>query len=237
MVTENTLVGYPLGYKPNLHERIPIILADLKKQIRQIHGWFNCGTKFNADWVVRSHPFLPDRVEKFFAIPWQSIAPTYNEEVDLVLQKIKDSCKSGFCNHREEQFGPNQLREHTKTVSLFQELRNQQKKQDILVVPAQLGICYRNIPMNTVRQIMKPNECGLGILTIGMMILTHPERFTENHDLWIDCCGDEFSSSADGIFSSSPCLGLDNNQLALFVRTLFTKQGFCGSASAYLPQG
>ena len=143
--------------------------------------------------------------EGWFAIPrWEKIAPTYNEAVQKVLDLIKRDRNGRFINYRENQLGPQYLRQSQKSIKAFKELGNKQKNCDILVVPAQFGLLHRGQSVHLARDAFMANEFGLGVFAIGIMLLTHPEREVRQEQLHIDCAGDEFSLNADNIFSDVP---------------------------------
>jgi len=230
--------GYLSGYTDNRNNSIDLIISDFEKETKILDGHFNCGTKFNSDWIVRAHNILPIWVEKFFAqFPWQYIAPTYGEAVQKVLDLIKQTRNGAFCNYREGKLGPNQLRQSAKSVSIFQKLGDEQKDQDILVVPVQFGIRHRGRSVRRAREVMNANECGLGAFTIGIMLLTHPERLNHYDDLWIDCAGDEFAPDADGGFSRSPYFKFRAGKVGFDADDVGNAHDGCGSASVCLPQG
>jgi hypothetical protein len=181
---------------------------------------------------------LPENAEGWFAIPrWEKVAPTYGEAVQKVLGLIKQTRNGAFYNYREGELGSNQLRQSAKSVSVFQKLGDEQKDQDILVVPAQFGIRHRGRSVRRAREVMNGNECGLGAFAIGIMILCHPERLMHYDDLWIDCAGDEFAPIADGVFSESPCFRFDDDEVEFDAYGVDDAYGYCGSASVCLPQG
>lgn len=181
---------------------------------------------------------LPENAEGWFAIPrWEKVAPTYGEAVQKVLDLIKQTRNGAFYNHREGELGPNQLRESPKAKSVFQKLGDEQKDQDILMVPAQFGIRHRGRSVRRAREVMNANECGLGAFAIGIMLLTHSERLQHYDDLWIDCAGDEFAPVAGGVFSEAPLFYFNVDRLRFGTNVVSNACGNCGSASVCLPQG
>lgn len=229
--------GYLSGYKPNRDQTIELIIADFETQIKVLDGYFNCGTKFNPDWLVKAHKVVPGWVEKFFAqFPWQHIAPTYGEAVQKVLDLIKQTRNGAFRNHCEGQLGPNQLRQSAKQVVMFQKLGDEQKGENILVVPAQFGIRHCGRSVRRTREVMNANEVGLGSFAIIIMLLTHPERLKHDEDLLIDCAGDEFARDAGSDFSWSPSFWFCDDGVEFDVDVVDCARGYCGSVSAFDPQ-
>lgn len=181
---------------------------------------------------------LPENAEGWFAIPrWEKVAPTYGEAVQKVLDLIKQTRNGAFYNYRDGELGPDQLRQSAKAKSMFQKLGDEQKDQDILVVPAQFGIRHRGRSVRRAREVMNANECGLGAFAIGIMLLTHPERLQHYDDLWIDCAGDEFAPDADGDFSGSPYFRFRGGRVVFGTDDVDYARGRSGSASVCLPQG
>lgn len=180
---------------------------------------------------------LPPRAEGWFAIPrWQSVAKTYNEAVQKALDLIKEQCKGKFCNQREGKLGEQNLRQHKLTLEKLEELGEQQKGYDILVVAAQFGFRHRGRSVRRTREVFTGNEFGLGAFEIGCMILTHPERLQEVDALWINCAGDEYAApDGDGDFLQSPCFEFCRGVKfdSLFVCHV---HGGRGSASGFLSQ-
>jgi hypothetical protein len=149
---------------------------------------------------------VPKHTEGWFAIPkWQTVAPTYAEAVQKVLDAIKKARNGKFYNYRDGQIVNERLRQSAKTEAVFQKLGDEQKDHDILVVAAQFGLRHRGRSVRRAREVMQTNECGLGAFAVGIMILTHPERLSHYDDLWIDCTGDEFDDpDADVRFDHAP---------------------------------
>jgi hypothetical protein len=175
--------------------------------------------------------------EGWFAIPrWEKIGRTYNEAVEKVLAKIKETRDGQFYNYREGELGPKYLRQHPRTVKMFQTLGDQQKGNDILVVPAQFGFLHRGRSVRRAREIFGANEFGLGAFAVGIMLLTHPERLQAYEDLFIDCPGDEYALVADGDFSHAPFFHFDDGEVEFGTGWFDDAYGHYGSASAFLSQ-
>ena len=231
--------GYRSGYKPiDRDSSFKEVLQDLNRQAEIISKLFSVKPTFDVEWARKAWENLPEGAEKLFLIPrWEKVAPTYGQACEKVLDLIKQTRNGAFYNYREGQLGPNQLRQSTKAKSVFQKLGDEQKDQDILVVPAQFGIRHRGRSVRRAREVMNANECGLGAFAIGIMLLTHPERLKHYDDLWIDCAGDEFAPRADGGFSRSPYFRFDDDEVGFDTDFVDSAHSHFGSASVCLPQG
>ncbi len=216
--------GYLSGYKPKGITEQTNILRQLFPGI----GY--------ADEQIASQP-VPSNAEGWFAIPrWDKIAPTYGEAVQKVLDLIKQARNGKFYNYREGQLGPQHLRQSAKTIKAFQELGDEQKDHDILVVPAQFGLRHKGRSVRRARKVMDASEFGLGAFAIGIMILTHPERLQHYDDLWIDCAGDEFTPGAGGQFDDAPVFHFHGGKVGFDADWVDDVRDGYGSASGFLPQ-
>ncbi len=216
--------GYLSGYKPKGITEQTNILRQLLPGI----GF--------ADEKLASQ-LVPESAEGWFAIPkWQSVAPTYGEAVQKVLDLIKKTRDGKFYNYREGQLGPKNLRQSEKSAKMFQKFGEEQKDFDILVIPAQFGILHRGRSVRRAREVMNANQFGLGAFAIGIMLLTHPERLQNYDDLWIDCAGDEFSPGADGDFSEAPLFDFGDGRVGFRTDWVSDAYDLYGSASGFVPQ-
>lgn len=219
--------GYLSGYTPNGKG-----ITEQTNRLRELFPGIGYANEKLAE------AGLPENAEGWFAIPrWEKVAPTYSEAVQKVLDLIKQTRNGAFYNYRDGELGPNQLRQSQKSTTMFQKLGDEQKDQDILVVPAQFGIRHRGRSVRRAREVMNANECGLGAFAIGIMLLTHPERLQHYDDLWIDCAGDEFAPRAGGGFSGSPCFRFGGGRVRFDASAVDIAYGYYGSASVCLPQG
>lgn len=217
--------GYMSGYKPKG-------ITEQTNRLRELFPGIGYANEKLAEQV------LPENAEGWFAIPrWEKVAPTYGEAVQKVLDMIKQTRNGAFHNYREGELGQSQLRQSAKSMSVFQKLGDEQKDQDILVVPAQFGLRHRGRSVRRAREVMNANECGLGAFAVGIMLLTHPERLKHYDDLWIDCAGDEFAPDAGGVFSRSPCFVFGDGGVEFGARGVGRACDYYGSASVCLPQG
>jgi hypothetical protein len=214
--------AYPKGYK----------VKGITEQTNILRQLFP-GIGF-ADEKIAEQP-LPPNAEGWFAIPkWQTVAATYGEAVEKVLAMI--ASKRKFYNYRDGQLGAEYLRQHAKTVKMFQKLGDEQKDHDILVVPAQFGLRHKGRSVRRAREVFAANEFGLGAFAIGIMLLTHPEREVQWEQLHVDCAGDEFAPDADGDFSGAPVFGFDDGGVEFHAHWFGRADEDCGSASAFVSQ-
>jgi len=189
-----------------------------------------------ADEKIAEQP-LPPNTEGWFAIPkWETMAATYGEAVQKVLDMIKKTRDGKFYNYRDGQLGPQYLRQSAKSVKAFQKLGTEQKDHDILVVAAQFGLRHRGRSVRRAREVMNASEFGLGAFAIGIMLLTHPERLKHFDDLWIDCAGDEFSCDGDGQFGYAPCFDFRDGGVRFDASGVDDAGDGYGSASASVSQ-
>ncbi|HUO50502.1 MAG TPA: hypothetical protein VMU25_03000 [Candidatus Paceibacterota bacterium] len=215
--------GYLSGYKK------PKDVIAQTNLLRQLFP----GVGFANEQMAR-----PDvaNAEGYFAIPrWQSIAPMYGEAVQKVLDALKKAYKGRFKNWREGELGPDQLRQSAKSVAFWEQIGEQQKGFDILLIPAQFGIRHRGRSVRRAREVMEQNECGLGAFAVGIMLLTHEDRLRHYDDLWIDCAGDEFHDprNSDAPFDRAPIFSFNDDKLGFGTLWSGSADGNYGSASGW----
>lgn len=222
---EESEYGYLSGYKPK----------GITEQTNRLRELFP-GIGYAAEKLAEGT--LPPNAEGWFAIPrWEKIAPTYNEAVQKVLDLIKQTRNGKFYNYREGQLGPERLRQTARTAKFFQTLGDEQKDQDILVVPAQFGLRHRGRSVRRAREVMQVNEFGLGAFAIGIMLLTHPERLNHYDDLYVDCAGDEFDDPDSGDrFGRAPGFVFAGGKVEFGTRWFSYAFSDDGSASGFVPQ-
>lgn len=189
-----------------------------------------------ADEKLTEQP-LPAGAEGWFAIPkWQTIAPTYGEALQKVLDLLKKTRNGKFYNYREGQLGADRLRQHQKNAKAFAKLCEQQKDHDILVVACQFGKLHAGRSVRRAREVMPISQFGLDPFAVACMLLTHPERLQNLNDLWIDCAGADYDCDADGQWGSAPCFHFGDGRVGFGSVYVSDSYGFYGSASAFLPQ-
>jgi hypothetical protein len=214
--------AYPMGYK----------VRGIMEQTNILRQLFP-GIGF-ANEKIAGEP-LPQNAEGWFAIPkWQTMAATYGEAVEKVLAMI--ASKRKFYNYRDGQLGAEYLRQHAKTVRMFQKIGDEQKDFGILVVPAQFGLRHKGRSVRRAREVFRANEFGLGAFAVGIMSLTHPEREVQWEQLHVHCVGDEFAPCADGNFSLAPFFGFVDDWVEFGACGCDHVGGIYGPASAFIPQ-
>lgn len=219
--------GYLSGYRPKS-------IAEQVKRLRELFPELGSA----GEHIATSS--LPPNAEGWFAIPRrEKIAPTYGEAVQRVLDLLKKTRNGKFCNYREGQLGSACLRQSRKISQALCALGEEQKGHDILIVPCQFGFRHRGRSVRRAREVMNASEFGLGAYEVGIMLLTHPERFQHQDDLWqddlwIDCAGDEFAPPAVGGFAYSPYFYFGDGKVEFGADWVSNARGNDGSASAFL---
>lgn len=220
--------GYAPGYSPNRSESIEVILADFEEQVATLDQVFNCGRRYNSDWIIKTHATLPSWVEKFFAqIPWECVAGSYDDALDKVLARVA----------MNRSYNPScVVKMSEEYVSKFVELHHLQGAPKIVAMPAEFGLRHRGISIRSVRAMVKEHECGLSAFSAGIMLITHPERLKWHSDLWINCAGDEVSSAGDEYFNQSPYYQNHCTDICYGYQNINSSSGHSGSPTFYIPQ-
>ena len=219
--------GYLSGYKK------PKDVIEQTNLLRQLFP----GVGFADENMAR--PVVAN-AEGYFAIPrWQTIAPTYGEAVQKVLDALKKAYKGKFYNYRDGQLGPDHLRQSAKSAAMWEQIGEAQKGFDVLLVPAQFGLRHRGRSVRRACEVMESNEFGLGAFAVGIMLLTHADRLKHYDDLYVDCAGDEFHDPqfSAAPFDHAPCFNFYGAELEFSAFWSGIANGFYGSASGWaVPQ-
>ncbi|MGA3081433.1 MAG: hypothetical protein ABSD44_08630 [Terracidiphilus sp.] len=176
---------------------------------------------------------LLEGAEAWFAIPrWQSLAPTYNEAVEMVLEMLGTRRK--FQNRIVGRLGPTYLRQSERSKLAAKILADQQQGNDILVVAAQAGMRHRGCSARRARLRMAGNEFGAGVFAVACMLLTHPERLSTEDTLMIDCGGDEYSVRGDYTFDRVPLFDYDISGIEFSIFYEDRSRNLWGTPSGFL---
>ena len=229
--------GYLSGYKPN--PTLEDNLKDLEKELATLRYFSELAhSDYDRQYVERiksGEVKLPKGAECWTLIPkWGKIASMYGEAAQKVLDLIKQARNGKFHNYREGLLDPKYLRQHERSVRILEQVGESQCG-DILIVAVQLGLRHRGKSVRRAREIFEANEFGLDAFSIGIMLLTHPERLAHFDDLWIDCAGDEFAPVAAGRFSLAPYFSFSDGLVGFVARRVADAGGYCGSASGFCP--
>jgi hypothetical protein len=163
---------------------------------------------------------------------------TYNDQLQWMLDKLKEDLDGNFHNYREGQTGYKYLRLMIKSLAAWKKISRDQGHPDILVVPMQFGLEYRGLSTPIALEIMlEQSQFGPGSFAIGIMLLTHPERLQHFSDLWIDCAGDECYDSRDTVtFGRTPFFRFREGKVNYGARYVKYTSEYCGSVSGFLLQ-
>jgi hypothetical protein len=196
---EKEEVGSDRGYPPTYRVRpVEAQVTELRKAFPELG---DCQEKLGRI------P-LPDEPEAWFAIPrWQTVASTYNEAVEKILEVLAK--KRRFSNRIVGRLGKDYLRQTERSRLAETILADQQQGCNILVVAAQAGMLHRGCSARRTRASLAGNEFCLGVFAIASMLLTHPERLSTGESLMLDCGGDEYSPRADYTFDRVPLFDFD----------------------------
>lgn len=170
------------------------------------------------------------------AIPdWQTVAPTYGEAVELVLEALKEAYGGRFVNCREGELRPNRLRQSKRSIERLALLKERQRGAKILVVQTQFGLLHRGRSVRRAREVFQAPEFGLGAFAVGCMLLTHENRLRHCDDLWLYCPGDEYRFDVSSGFLDAPHFYFSGGQLKFCTIGVDSYDDYYGSASAFVP--
>lgn len=218
--------GYLSGY------RQPRSVTEQANRLREIFPGIGY-----ADESLANIPVPKGAEGKFVILPWQKVAATYGEAVQIVLDKLRVAYGEKFVNYIEGKLGAKHLREGIAKKAAFRKLAEEQKGFDLLVVDGQFGLLHRGRSVRRARVVMQDGgQFGFGAFENGIMLLTHADRLRHYDDLWIDCAGDEYSYEADGQFPDAPIFYFFDGDLKFDTDGVAGPSGYCGSSSGFSSQ-
>lgn len=177
----------------------------IEAQVTELRKYFPELVRVNER--IARRPML-EGAEAWFAIPrWQSLAPTYNEAVALVMERL--GSKRRFQNRVKDRMGQQYLRQSERTKLAETILCDQQQGSDLLIFACQFGLLHRGTSARRTRVALAGHEFCLGAFQVGCMLLTHPERLSSEDTLMIDCGGDEYSVGGDNFYDRVPLYDYD----------------------------
>ena len=179
-------------------------------------------------------PGLPIGAEGHFVIPKpERIAKNYHEALEKILEIIGKT--RSFTNWRKGELGPKRLKLTERTKAGLAML-SAKYEGDYFLLPAQFGLTYRGKSVQRTRVLYTPTEFGNDPLSVGAMLVTHPERLQSSNDLFIDCPGAEYDYNADGSFDYAPIFNFYDGEVHFYANRVSYYSSYYGSSSAFLPQ-
>ncbi len=167
---------------------------------------------------------------------WRTLGETYQQARELVMSHLMKQRK--FCVHPScSSFDFERQRRNARTEEMLDEVRGAQENADMLIVPAQFGKVHRGKSPRMITEELARTEFHLGVVEVGCMLLTHPERIQYGHAHWIVCAGDEFLPSISGgeIGEVSAFAVLDH-LAGLYVAYAGNERRDFGTATGFLPE-
>ena len=178
---------------------------------------------------------LPEGAEGWFVIPrWDKLGKSYTEAFEQRIIPALAATFPKFYNYRKGELSAKYLRQHPRTIEMYERIVAEQEGYDILIVPAQFGLLHRGRSVRRAREMFTANEFGLGAFAVGCMLLTHPERLVRWEQLHIDCGGDEYDWRADGGWTYCPFFYFYDGQVKFFAYRVDNAAQYFGSASGFL---
>lgn len=150
----------------------------------------------------------PDAAESNFAIlRWQRLSSSYAAATRILLTKLQETMP--FENACAEAIDAKKIRENRRAEEFMERIWNEQGKNDIVFIGAQLGMRYANRAITEVKNSCDDNEFPLDLFSAACILLQCPKRATQHQkNLWMDCAGSELQSSTKR-FDETPTFRFD----------------------------
>ncbi len=174
---------------------------------------------------------LPLAAEGWFIIPrWQLLAPTYEEALELILER------GNFLNYFHGQLQEREIERGGLEKKLEIISKSKSQDSDILILPAQLGLLYKGYSSDEVRRSLKENEFQLGAFEISVILLTHKNRLNHYNDLGILCGGDMINPDPEEEIDhiSIPCFSFRGRSIQIGLKWSVQSLPSYGSVTAFL---
>lgn len=225
--------GYPSGWqlKPAI-EQARLLAEHFQgldvSHVERLAAGMEVPTGFDGIGVIPMLSVLAAREDKRGHRAW----PILNRALAVFLPVIK-ATRRDFHNYMEGNIGPEHLRLWNGTQELVTALEAE-TPGDCLVIPVQTGLRHRSKSPRRARVVFTPGaEFGLDPVSMGCLVLTHPERLQTGNELWIDCSGAEYFDV--GVWTRVPYWNWHGGRLGLGWRWSHDAGGRYGSASLWRP--
>ena len=214
--------GYPKGYQ----------VRPIAEQVARLKELF---PELNGANLEIAKGELPEGAEGWFAIPrWDKLGKSYAEAFEQRIIPALAFAFPKFYNYRVGEVSAKYLRQHQRTIEMYERLATEQEEYDILIVPAQFGLRHRGHSVCRAREMFVANEFGLGAFAVGCMLLANPGRLVRWEQLHIDCGGDEYDWSTGGDWACCPCFYFLGGRVRFYARGVDVALQDFGSASGFL---
>lgn len=199
--------AYPQGYQANsLLEQARILINSLDGvELSSANERFACGQ-------------LPEGAEAWFvALNWKALGWTYEYALVRVLGAIAKQRQ--FFSYRRGSLGVRRIRFNESVADSLNSIASRQNRH-LLVVPAQFGCQHFQ---STVSDMLVGNqaqkrEFPLDALSVAVMILTNPGRFSGDNDLSVVCAGTRYKYlGAEDPWSFAPIFRFSGGRLTFDV--------------------
>jgi len=226
--------GYPENYQPPsiaeqaaiLKQFFPNLDVEGLEKYSAIYPRRLAIAELNADGV--------SVIPKWYKLCSQ--APSYQAVVVLVLEALSRCYHGRFTN---AVFGPVEygsiLMETKEKAGACKYLNSLNVLSDTLVLPTQLGARWVGVSINDARKNIEKyeDEFPLGLYEVGILLLTHQNRFQNDTDLKIDCAGDCYQYSKDHQYPYAPCFSYERGKLTVGTRIQSYANPAYGTATAF----
>lgn len=208
-------LGYVSGYFRTIVPGVTLeqIVCGVERDARLLGDLFGVTLAPNIDYVhdVWKSGKLPAWVENFFVVmPWTAYfdVSSYGIAVMKLFEKVFGSSSNELASI--ESLGDldvTSLFENQRKVDFMKRANLTQGCRTCLVLPAQLGLRYRNVIPNKVLDLWSGNEVALGVFETLCILYVHKNRFGSPKDMELGLAGDIYrpeyaSESYLPVFSS-----------------------------------
>lgn len=177
----------------------------------------------------------PTAAESNFAIlRWQRLSSSYAAATRILLTKLQETMP--FENACMETINAKKIRENRRAEECMERIWNEQGRNDIVFIGAQLGMRYANRAIAEAKNGCDENEFPLDLFSAACILLQCPKRAARHQkNLWMDCAGSELQLNTKR-FDETPTFRFDLPYPRLFSEA--TEDGpfaRAGAATGFVP--
>ncbi len=196
----------------------------------QINTWRRHFPEIFRGAVVDVAPSpLPALAEGRFVLPrWQCLGSTYWDALKTILHLLRIS--RGFYDYLDADMTVYQTQ---RNCSGFLDLMRTHGSSALLVVPGQFGRLHSLRSPEVVELACVPGEVPLDLFSVAATLVTHPERMTRIHQLYLLCAGStiRFQGNKIGV----PAFTCGSAELQLICKAPASAFHNFGTPSVFVP--
>ncbi len=232
-------LGYASGYGKSIVPGITLekIIADVEVDAKKLADIFGVTLQPDVDKVkdVWESGKLPAWIENFLVIvPWHMVSDSYDDAVRKLIGMCFGKNDEAYFDTSDNGMLPaSSLIERKSKIDFFRRLSDFQKESNCLILPAQLGLRYRNVIPEKILEGRGSTEGFLGLYEVLCVLLLKSNRLKSPKDLHVGCLGDLFSKETFPSKNVLPALSFSSGSCKYYMADVTMAGRNLGVATAF----